>query len=195
MPKLLPAFAARTVVVAAVTTAAALGAVLPATEAAAPAVTSTQTASLPAAFLPAAILPPAPVTIPVVSTPVVPVALAAPARGALRVSALNTALDKIGSPYRWGSAGPDAFDCSGLVKWSFAQAGLVVPRTSSAQSVVGTPVAKADLQPGDLVFFYSPVSHVAIYIGGGQVVHASTSSSPVKISNLSAMPFHNARRV
>jgi len=158
-----------------------LAAVLPATiPAAAPAATITQTASVP---------------VPVVSTPVVPVALAAPTRSAMRLSALNSALNKIGSPYRWGAAGPSAFDCSGLVTWSFAQAGIPMPRTSRAQSTVGTPVAEADLQPGDLVFFYSPVSHVAIYIGGGKVVHASTSSSPVKISNLSTMPFHNARRV
>lgn len=184
MPKHLPALAARAAVVATVTTAAAFAAVLPATiPASAPAVTITQAASLPA------------VSIPVVSMPVVPVALAAPTRAAVRLSAMNSAMDKIGSPYRWGAAGPNAFDCSGLVKWSFAQAGILLPRTSRAQSTVGTPVGEADLQPGDLVFFYSPVSHVAIYIGGGKVVHASTSSSPVKISVLSAMPFHNARRV
>jgi cell wall-associated NlpC family hydrolase len=111
------------------------------------------------------------------------------------LKAMEAALSKLGSPYRYGAAGPSAFDCSGLMKWSFAQAGIVLPRTSRAQSTVGTPVSKANLQPGDLVFFYSPVSHVAMYIGGGKVVHASTSSSPVKISNLSAMPFHNARRV
>lgn len=186
MPKHLPAFAARAAVVATVTTAAAFTAVLPATiPAAAPAVAITQNGTITQTATP----------VPVVSTPVAPVALAAPTRAAVRLSALNSALNKIGSPYRWGAAGPSAFDCSGLVKWSFAQAGITMPRTSQAQSLVGTPVAKADLQPGDLVFFYSPVSHVAIYIGGGQVVHASTSSSPVKISNLSTMPFHNARRV
>ena len=178
MPKHLPAFAVRAAVVATVTTAAAFAAVLPATIPAAAPAASIQTA-----------------TIPVVSAPVARVAVAAPTRAAVRRSAMNTALAKLGSPYRYGAAGPNAFDCSGLVKWSFAQAGIVLPRTSLAQSTVGTPVAKADLQPGDLVFFYTPVSHVAIYIGGGQVVHASTSSSPVKISNLSGMPFHNARRV
>ncbi len=178
MPKHLPAFAVRAAVVATVTTAAAFAAVLPATIPAAAPAASIQTA-----------------TIPVVSAPVARVAVAAPTRAAVRLSAMNTALAKLGSPYRYGAAGPNAFDCSGLVKWSFAQAGIVLPRTSLAQSTVGTPVAKADLQPGDLVFFYTPVSHVAIYIGGGQVVHASTSSSPVKISNLSGMPFHNARRV
>jgi cell wall-associated NlpC family hydrolase len=62
-------------------------------------------------------------------------------------------------------------------------------------SGVGTPVAKGNLQPGDLVFFYRPVSHVAIYIGDGKVVHASTAGSPVKISALGGMPFATARRI
>lgn len=198
MPKLLPALAARAAVVATVASAAAFAAVLPATtSAAAPAPISTlstapisaQTLSLPAAFQQAA---------PVIA-PVARVALAAPAaptaRTALTRSAMSTALGKVGSPYRWGAAGPSAFDCSGLVSWSFKQAGIALPRSSRAQSLVGTPVAPADLEPGDLVFFYTPVSHVAIYIGGGKVVHASSSSSPVKISNLGGMPFHNARRL
>ena len=64
-----------------------------------------------------------------------------------------------------------------------------------AQSRVGAPVSRSALQPGDLVFFYRPVSHVAIYIGNGRVVHASTSGSPVKISNLNDMPFATARRI
>jgi cell wall-associated NlpC family hydrolase len=180
--------------VATITTAAAFGAVLPSTTmAAAPAAAPAQSVSIPSEFLPQA---PAPAVAPVVSTPVAPAALATPAApGALTLSAMKVALGKIGSPYRWGAAGPNAFDCSGLVKYSFAQMGISLPRTSRAMSRIGTPVSKANLRPGDLVFFYTPVSHVAIYIGGGKVVHASTSSSPVKISNLSAMPFHNARRV
>ncbi|MCW2717331.1 MAG: peptidoglycan DL-endopeptidase CwlO [Pseudonocardiales bacterium] len=194
MPKHLPALAARAAVVATITTAAAFAAVLPSTTmAAAPAAAPAQSVSIPSVFLPQA---PAPAVAPVVSTPVAPAALATPAApGALTLSAMKVALGKIGSPYRWGAAGPNAFDCSGLVKYSFAQMGISLPRTSRAMSRIGTPVSKANLRPGDLVFFYTPVSHVAIYIGGGKVVHASTSSSPVKISNLSAMPFHNARRV
>jgi cell wall-associated NlpC family hydrolase len=194
VPKHLPALAARAAVVATITTAAAFAAVLPSTTmAAAPAAAPAQSVSIPSVFLPQA---PAPAVAPVVSTPVAPAALATPAApGALTLSAMKVALGKIGSPYRWGAAGPNAFDCSGLVKYSFAQMGISLPRTSRAMSRIGTPVSKANLRPGDLVFFYTPVSHVAIYIGGGKVVHASTSSSPVKISNLSAMPFHNARRV
>jgi len=108
---------------------------------------------------------------------------------------LANAMSKLGAAYRWGATGPNAFDCSGLVYWSYRQVGLTLPRTSQAQSQVGTPVARSALQPGDLVFFYSPVSHVAIYIGNGQVVHASTAGSPVKISQLSTMPYATARRI
>ncbi|MCE3553532.1 C40 family peptidase [Pseudonocardia sp. RS11V-5] len=114
---------------------------------------------------------------------------------ATRASALSTALAQIGKPYSYGAAGPSAFDCSGLTSFAFKNAGVSIPRTSSAQSTVGTPVSKANLQPGDLVFFYQPVSHVAMYIGNGQVVHASTSGQPVKISPLDSMPFSGARRV
>jgi peptidoglycan DL-endopeptidase CwlO len=175
VPQLLPALAARAAVVATVAAAASFAAVLPATTAAAA---------------------PAPTpTVVTVTAPVTPVAFTAPAAAtAPRRSAMNIALGKLGSPYRWGATGPSAFDCSGLLKWSFAQAGITLPRTSRAQSQFGTPVSKADLQPGDAVFFYRPVSHAAIYIGNGKVVHASTSGQPVKITNLNAMPFNSARR-
>lgn len=123
-----------------------------------------------------------------------PAAKPAPAGGG-RGRAMANAMSKLGAAYRWGATGPNAFDCSGLVYWSYRQVGLTLPRTSQAQSQVGTPIAKSALQPGDLVFFYRPVSHVAIYVGNGQVVHASTAGSPVKISQLSTMPFATARRI
>jgi len=110
-------------------------------------------------------------------------------------SAVQSALSKIGKPYRWGATGPNAFDCSGLVVWSFKQAGVSLPRSSRAISQVGIPVSRVNLQPGDLVFFYKPVSHVGIYIGNGKIVHASTRKSPVKVSDMSRMPFNSARRV
>ena len=114
----------------------------------------------------------------------------------LRTSAMNAALSKIGVPYVWGAVGPRAFDCSGLVMWAFKRVGISLPRTSAAQSRVGVPVAKSDLRPGDLVFFYSPVSHVGMYIGNGMVVHASEPGQPVKVTTLAhAGPFHNARRL
>jgi cell wall-associated NlpC family hydrolase len=104
-------------------------------------------------------------------------------------------MSKIGSPYRYGATGPNAFDCSGLVSWAYKKAGKSLPRTSRAQSNVGTPVSRDNLQPGDLVFFYKPVSHVGIYIGDGKILHASTRKSPVKISDMSRMKFNSARRI
>jgi cell wall-associated NlpC family hydrolase len=120
-------------------------------------------------------------------------ALSSPA--ALRQAAVSNALSKLGKPYRWGAAGPNAFDCSGLVKWSFGSAGRALPRSSRAMAGVGTPVSKANLQPGDLVFFYKPISHVGIYIGNGKIVHASNRKSPVKISDIGRMPFTKAVRI
>jgi cell wall-associated NlpC family hydrolase len=111
------------------------------------------------------------------------------------VSALRTAATKIGRPYIWGAAGPSAFDCSGLVQWAYKQVGISLPRTSLAQSNVGVPVARDDLRPGDLVFFYSPVSHVGIYLGHDKILNAEQSGQPVKVSDISHMPFHNARRI
>jgi peptidoglycan DL-endopeptidase CwlO len=120
-------------------------------------------------------------------------ALSSPA--ALRQAAVSNALSKLGKPYRWGASGPNAFDCSGLVKWSFGSAGRALPRSSRAMAGVGTPVSKANLQPGDLVFFYKPISHVGIYIGNGKMVHASNRKSPVKVSDISRMPFTKAVRI
>ena len=104
---------------------------------------------------------------------------------------MSRALSKVGAPYRWGATGPNAFDCSGLVSWAYQSSGVSLPRTSRAMSRVGTPVAKADLRPGDLVFFYRPVSHVGIYIGNGKIVHASSRKNPVKISDMGRMTFNS----
>ena len=120
---------------------------------------------------------------------------AAAAASATRAAALDHAMSKIGSPYRYGASGPNAFDCSGLVSWAFKKAGVSLPRTSRAMSQVGTPVSRDELRPGDLVFFYKPVSHVGIYIGDGKIVHASSKKSPVKISDIGRMKFNSARRV
>ncbi len=128
-----------------------------------------------------------------VELPVETVALSRPS--AVGASAVGHAMSKIGAPYRWGATGPNAFDCSGLVSWAFKNAGVSLPRNSRAMSRVGRPVAKSDLRPGDLVFFYRPVSHVGIYIGGGKVVNAVNSRTPVKVSNINAMPFNGARRI
>jgi cell wall-associated NlpC family hydrolase len=110
--------------------------------------------------------------------------------------AVNTALAQQGKPYVWGGAGPSSYDCSGLMLSAYRAAGIALPHSSRMQSTMGTPVAYSDLQPGDLVFFYTPVSHVGMYIGNGQMVHASTSGQPVKVTNLAYMPgFNSARRL
>lgn len=107
--------------------------------------------------------------------------------------AADAAQSKIGAPYVYGAAGPNAFDCSGLVQWAYQQAGLSVPRTSYEQASAGRAVSISDLLPGDVVSFYDG-SHTGIYVGGGNVVHASTSSQPVKVAPLSSMPVDGARR-
>jgi peptidoglycan DL-endopeptidase CwlO len=109
-------------------------------------------------------------------------------------SALAAGLTRIGDPYVWGATGPDEFDCSGLVQWAFHQVGINLPRTSFAQATVGTPVSRDDLQPGDVVFFYSDASHVGIYAGNGLMLHASTFGVPVAVAPMGSTPFHSARR-
>ena len=101
---------------------------------------------------------------------------------------------QLGDPYVWAAAGPDAFDCSGLTQYAYAAAGIQLPHSSSMQSTMGSPVPRSALVPGDLVFFYSPVSHVGIYIGNGQMVHASTSGEPVKTASVDSMPSYNSAR-
>ncbi|MEV7094751.1 NlpC/P60 family protein [Amycolatopsis sp. NPDC051045] len=108
-------------------------------------------------------------------------------------TALNAALSKLGSAYVYGATGPTNFDCSGLTSWAYKQAGLTIPRTSREQSTFGTAVPRDQLQPGDLVFFYSPVSHVGMYIGDGKMVHAPDTGDVVKISPLQSQ-YSGARR-
>ena len=131
--------------------------------------------------------------------PAAPKAAAPPAAPVLGGSAaaqkaVDTAMAQIGDPYVWGAAGPDAFDCSGLVQYAYAAAGISLPHSSRMQSTMGAPVSRDALQPGDLVFFYSPVSHVGIYIGDGQMVHASTSGVPVKTASVDSMGSYNSAR-
>jgi cell wall-associated NlpC family hydrolase len=92
-----------------------------------------------------------------------------------------------GKPYVWAASGPGSFDCSGLVQYAYAAAGISLPHSSSAQASMGQSVSRADLQPGDLVAFYSPVSHIGIYIGNGMMVHAPTSGDVVKVASIDAM--------
>ena len=107
---------------------------------------------------------------------------------------IQAALSRIGSPYSWGAAGPNAFDCSGLVMWSFQQAGISLPHSSQALAQGGQPVSRDQMQPGDLVTYYSDASHVAIYIGDGMMVHASTYGTPVRVAPVDNAPIYNVRR-
>lgn len=109
-------------------------------------------------------------------------------------SVLQAALTQLGKPYVWGATGPDSFDCSGLVQWAYARVGKQVPRTSGAQAAGGVPVSRENLQPGDIVVFYPGQSHVGIYAGNGNIVHASTFGVPVKVESMDGMPFDSARR-
>ena len=118
--------------------------------------------------------------------------VAAPTSAAQAV--VDTALAQQGKPYVWAGAGPSSFDCSGLTQYAFAAAGISLPHSSSMQSTMGVPVSADALQPGDLLFFYSPVSHVGIYIGNGQMVHAPTSGDVVKVVDVSYMPGLTAAR-
>jgi peptidoglycan DL-endopeptidase CwlO len=104
-------------------------------------------------------------------------------------AAIETALAQVGDRYQHAGTGPDAFDCSGLTSYAYAAAGIALPHSSRAQSKLGTQVSRAELQAGDLVFFYDPVSHVGLYIGGGMMVHARTYGSPVAVTSVDQSGF------
>lgn len=124
-----------------------------------------------------------------------------PSRGSISASASGNAIvsyayNFLGTPYRWGANGPNAFDCSGFTSYVYAHFGIGIPRTSGAQSCNGSFVSRNNLQPGDLVFFGSPVHHVGIYVGGGCYIHAPRTGDVVKVSSLSGRSdYACARRV
>ncbi len=102
-------------------------------------------------------------------------------------AALLAAQSRIGTPYRYGGSGPDAFDCSGLVAYAYQQAGVTMPRTAAQQYALARPVPRPELRPGDLVFFRlsgREVSHVGIYAGNGQFVHAPQTGGQVRTASL-----------
>jgi cell wall-associated NlpC family hydrolase len=108
---------------------------------------------------------------------------------------IRTALAQQGKPYVYGATGPGGFDCSGLVAFAYASIGVALPHSSAAQAQLGVPVARADLQPGDVVYFYSPVSHVGLYIGGGKMVEARTFGQPVSVTSVDRAGYRGARRI
>jgi peptidoglycan DL-endopeptidase CwlO len=117
-----------------------------------------------------------------------------PASGSAQ-TAVQTALAQIGDPYVWGAAGPDSFDCSGLTMFAWASAGVGLPHSSRAQYGVGRQISRSEVRAGDLVFFYSPISHVGLAINSSQMVHASTYGVPVKVEDIDHAPFAGATRL
>jgi cell wall-associated NlpC family hydrolase len=103
-------------------------------------------------------------------------------------AAFSAAQSKLGTPYVYGATGPSAFDCSGLTSWAYAQAGVSIPRTSEAQSGIGTRIySQSDLQVGDLVFFFNDLHHVGLYAGNGQVIHAPRPGTVVRYESFGTM--------
>jgi cell wall-associated NlpC family hydrolase len=110
-------------------------------------------------------------------------------------AAVQFALSQRGKPYYSGATGPSSYDCSGLTQAAYRAAGVTIGRTTWDQVKDGTAVSESDLRPGDLVFFYSGISHVGIYLGNGNVVHAPHPGGVVEIAPMSWMPFAAARRI
>lgn len=113
-------------------------------------------------------------------------------------TAIKYALSKVpNGQYVWGASGPSGFDCSGLMLASYRAAGIRLPHSSQAQSHIGRAVSKSELKPGDLVFFYHPVHHVGMYIGGGKFVHARNTRADLVVQSLASYPapWAGARRV
>ena len=117
-----------------------------------------------------------------------------PAASGKGETALAWARKQLGKPYRFGATGPGSYDCSGLTLGAWKAAGVSVNRTSQAQFRNGRAIAKSDLQPGDLVFYYGGISHVGLYVGNGTIIHAPRPGTSVKYAKVDSMPFAGARR-
>jgi len=111
------------------------------------------------------------------------------------VQALRWALTKQGDPYVWGAAGPNAFDCSGLVVWAYAQIGISLPHFTGDLWNSGMHVSRSELEPGDLVFFFADLGHVGIYIGNGLMIDAPTFGIPVGIHQVFWNAYMGAVRI
>ncbi|WP_420719429.1 NlpC/P60 family protein [Streptomyces sp. RTd22] len=119
----------------------------------------------------------------------------APARtGGRAARAISFAYEAIGKPYVWGATGPYGYDCSGLTQAAWRAAGVSLPRTTYTQINAGRRIERGELAPGDLVFFYSGVSHVGLYIGNGLMIHAPRPGAPVRVAPIDQMPFAGAAR-
>jgi len=98
-------------------------------------------------------------------------------------AAVRYAYAQIGKPYQFGADGPGSFDCSGLTMMAWRQGGIALPHSAAGQYGIGRHVTRSELQPGDLIFRYSPISHVAMYVGGGMQVAATHTGSTVKLQS------------
>ncbi|GAA0412768.1 NlpC/P60 family protein [Streptomyces luteireticuli] len=114
--------------------------------------------------------------------------------GGRAAQAVAFAYRALGKPYVWGATGPSGYDCSGLTQAAWQAAGVSLPRTTYTQINAGHRVARDRLAPGDLVFFYSGVSHVGLYVGDGKMIHAPHPGAPVSVSSIDTMPFAGASR-
>ncbi|WFB08928.1 NlpC/P60 family protein [Streptomyces sp. LX-29] len=121
-------------------------------------------------------------------------AAAAPAPSGRAAQAVSYAYGALGKPYVWGATGPSGYDCSGLTQAAWRSAGVALPRTTYTQISAGRRVSRDQLAPGDLVFFYSGVSHVGLYVGDGQMIHAPRPGSAVRLAPVDQMPFTGATR-
>lgn len=117
-----------------------------------------------------------------------------PSNGGKGAAAVQVAMTKLGSPYVWGAAGPNTFDCSGLTQWAYRQVGISLPRVTWDQERAGRVVPVSQIQVGDLVF-YDGGGHMGMYAGGGQVIHAPRTGDVVKLSSLYMMPVELVVRV
>lgn len=108
--------------------------------------------------------------------------------------AVHIALRQVGVPYQYGGQSPSGFDCSGLVHYSYSQAGVAVARTTGQLWSSTTPVAREDIRKGDLLFFSinGKMQHVGLYIGNGQFVHAPSTGRVVSVETLSSTYYRNA---
>ncbi|MGI5259724.1 NlpC/P60 family protein [Streptomyces angustmyceticus] len=121
-------------------------------------------------------------------------AAAAQAPDSRAARAVAFAYAALGKPYVWGATGPSGYDCSGLTQAAWRSGGVSLPRTTYTQISSGPRVARSQLTPGDLVFFYSGISHVGIYVGDGKMIHAPHPGAPVRIAPIDQMPFAAATR-
>jgi cell wall-associated NlpC family hydrolase/outer membrane murein-binding lipoprotein Lpp len=111
------------------------------------------------------------------------------------VQALNWALTRVGDPYVWGAAGPNAFDCSGLVMWAYAHVGISLDHYTGDQWNEGEHISRSQLEPGDLVFFFPDIGHVGLYVGNGLMVDAPTYGVPVQVQPIYWSEYVGAVRI